>query len=520
MSTGTTLKKLLGGRAAQPDRSTDRVPGRGRERLPDIVLVMTDQQRHDQTGYASGGHFETPAIDRWAAQAVRFDQAHSASTTCVPARVSLLTGIDAHRVPVLDDGFTMREGFWTVAHGLRRAGYQTALVGKMHFIPHDADQGFDTMRTCEHLFPADFEAATPPPSGFDHYHDWLVEQGVPDWRATLYDPRAPGDPRFPLDARYHPTNWIADQAVDVLERRDPDRPLFLVVSFPHPHEPHNPPEPYASMFARDDVRLPADGFEVNDGLPEDFLEAMTVKAGVWGAARVPSEAFLREYLSLTRGLIRHIDDAAGRVLDRIDRSRTVTFFTSDHGDYGGHRGLIRKIPWIPFEDLTHVPLVIDAPDAVAGRVVPSAVSTADFALTCLDYAGVDIDPWSFDSRSLRPLLTGRDTAADRERTLVHSPNSGWPTIRRGPFKLITRPHYLWRSSVLFDLETDPGETTDLKDDARHRKLARDLENELLARLFRPVASPPPVDRDEPGSAVAFGVEPGPVAPDQREDAVA
>lgn len=472
-----------------------------RSALPDIVVVMSDQQRHDQTGYASGGHFETPNLDRWASRSVIFEQGHSASTTCVPARVSMLTGIDAHRVPVLADGYTMQEGFWTVAHELRRAGYHTALVGKMHFIPHDAHQGFDTMRTCEHLFPRDFDARPDTdPGAFDHYHQWLVGEGVPDWRRTLYDPIADGDPLFPLDARYHPTNWIADEAVRVLAERDPDQPLFLIVSFPNPHEPHNPPEPYASMYSREDAVLPRDGFEVNAGLPDVFCEELATSAGLWVPARVPSEAFLREYLSLTRGLIRHIDDATGRVLEQIDPQRTVTFFTSDHGDYGGHRGLIRKVPWIPFDDLTRVPLVIGAPDAVAGRRVPSAVTTADIALTCLDYAGVDFDPWLFDSQSLRPLLTAQDTAADRERTLVCSTNSGWPTIRRGPYKLITRPHMAGRSTVLFDLDTDPGETVDLKDHPRYRRLARNLDNELLARLFRPVAdmpAPEPRAADQP-----------------------
>lgn len=457
---------------------------------PDLVLVMTDQQRSDQTGYASGGYVETPTLDRWAAGATTFDRACSASTTCVPSRVSILTGLDAHRVPVLEDGFTMQPGFWTVAHALREAGYQTALAGKMHFIPHDADHGFDVMHTCEHLFPPDFTEKRKANGGLDHYHDWLTAEGLRDWRKDLYTRREPGQPVFPLDPSAHPTNWIADRAIEVLRRRDPDRPLFLVVSFPHPHEPHNPAAPYDSMYPLTDSVLPADGFEVNAGLPEEFLEPMTVKSGVWGPSHIPSEAFLRQYLARTRALIRHIDDVTEQILEHVDRSRTVTAFTTDHGDYGGHRGLIRKVPWIPFEDLVRVPLVVDAPDGVPGQRIDEPVSTADLTLTFLDYAGVPAPAVAFDSRSLRPLLTGTAQAADRDRTLLFSPNSGWPSLLKGRYKLLTRPVYFRRACVLLDLEEDPGETVDLAQDPGRAPLVADLEQELMARLLRPVEDLP------------------------------
>src|SRR3954465_9890437 len=113
-------------------------PGR---RPPDLVLFMTDQQRFDQTGYASDGHFETPVLDALAAGGAMFERAHSASTTCVPARASLLTGVAAHRLPVQADGFTLQEGYWNVAYALGRAGYETALIGKMHFNPMNGRHG-------------------------------------------------------------------------------------------------------------------------------------------------------------------------------------------------------------------------------------------------------------------------------------------------------------------------------------------------------------------------------------------
>jgi arylsulfatase len=464
---------------------------------PDLVLFMTDQQRFDQTGYASGGHFETPVLDALAASGTTFDLAHSASTTCVPARASLLTGVAAHRLPVQADGYTLREGYWNVAYALARAGYETALIGKMHFNPMNGRHGFETMRTCEHLFPGDFTPQRILCSGFDDYHQMLVDHGLADWRQHLDDEREPGQPRrpyFPYDEHFHPTEWVADEAIALLERRDRTRPLFLVVSFPHPHEPHNPPERYGRLFDPADSIIPAEGFETNDGLPPGFQEAFAADDGPWQASRVRSEEHLRDSLAIVRGLVRHIDDAMGRVLTSIDADRSVVMFTSDHGDYAGHRGLMRKLPWIPFDDLARVPLVVRAPDGPPGLRSADLVSSSDLVLTCLDYAGVEVDAEVFDSQSLRPLVTGATPGVgDGDRALLMSPNSGWPSVRRGSLKLITRRHWVHPGRALFDLDADPGETVNLVDDPRYAEELDELQAWLDAELARPLADLPFVE---------------------------
>jgi arylsulfatase len=459
-------------------------------RQPDIVLILTDQQRHDQVGYASGGHFETPNLDALAARGTVFDHAYSAATVCVPSRVSMLTGLAAHRV-ALEPGtdLHLRQGTATVARSLRAAGYQTALVGKMHCWPMNGDYGFDIMRTCEHLFPPDFVDGRPAqPEGVDDYHRWLLDQGVADWRAEPAAPRdanMPAPPRFAYDADLHPTNWVARQALDVLEHRHPDRPLLLIVSFPHPHEPHNPPEPYESMYDPADSILPADGFEANENLPAPFLDAIDQQGQVWSAVRVPSPGWLRGSLAITRGLIRHIDDALGPVLERIDLDSSLVVFTSDHGDYAGHRGLVRKIPWIAFDDLVRVPLVVSAPDGEAGRRQSALVQNSDFALTCFDYAGIEVDASDYESRSLRPRLTGPD-GGDDERAFFLSPSIGWTGVRRGRFKYLGRRNVYFPARALFDMEDDPGETRDLANDPRYASVADDLEAILDQELARPI----------------------------------
>jgi arylsulfatase len=451
---------------------------------PDLVLFMTDQQRFDQVGYASGGHFETPTLDGLAARGVIFENAYSASTTCVPARVALLTGLQPHRVPTQVTRFALREGFWTIARGLAAAGYETALIGKMHFAPIHADHGFETMRLCEHI--GQLQARGAPLDDLDDYHDWLLAQGVADWRLKSPDDRQSSGSRFPYAPELHPTEWIAHETTSFLERRAHDRPLFLVVSFLHPHAPLNPPEPYASMYPPADARLPATGFEVNRDLPDVFRKAMT-QFGKRRPVRVDEshEQLVRTFLATVRGLVRQIDDAMGRIVARLDLDNTVVFFTSDHGDYGGHRGLLRKMPWIPFDDLARVPLVVAGAHVIGGRRIRDLVQSCDLALTCLDFAGAGPPAgFEFETCSLAPFSRGQSVEASDDRAVFCATTMGWPMVRRGAHKCIL--HRGSNTGVLFDLERDPDESRNLWDDAGCRALANDLSAVLMHELQRGV----------------------------------
>jgi arylsulfatase len=449
---------------------------------PDIVLFLTDQQRFDQLGYSSGGHFETPNLDSIARRGVIFGGAYSASTVCVPARVALMTGIEPHRVPTQENPWALREGFWTVARELRRAGYQTALIGKAHFAPVHADHGFETLRLCEHLQAQGLgPLSRERHDEFDDYHDWLADLGYPDWR--FEDGGQAGTPKathvFPYGPDVHPTGWVEREAAAFLDGRDRSRPLFLVVSFPHPHAPYNPAEPYASMFEPEDARLPDGGFGVNAGLP--MVCQLALKS-----ARTRDEAAdelrLRRFLATIRGLIKHIDDAIGRLAGRLDMASTLVAFTSDHGDYAGHRGLLRKTPWMPFDDLARVPLFYAGLGVEGGRVVPHLVQSYDFALTALDYAGLEPGADDLDGRSLRPLLAGTPEAADHERSVFCAIGMGWPMVRRGNHKYFV--HAQHGSPVLFDLAADPAERVNLAGDPGFAEVERDLSERLVRRMSK------------------------------------
>jgi arylsulfatase A-like enzyme len=451
---------------------------------PDLVLIMTDQQRFDQVGYSSGGHFETPTLDSLAAQGVIFDTAYSAATVCVPARSALLTGLQPHRLPTQENGLVLREGFWTVAHELRHAGYETALFGKMHFSPVHAHHGFETMRLCEHirhqaLGPLSRERG----DEVDDYHDWLLANGLPDYRI---DRVKPTEAPFPFPTEAHPTVWLEREVSAFLANRDRSRPLFLVVSFLHPHAPYDPPEPYASMYDPADSVLPPAGYEVNEKLPLVFQLATD---GLTRAEAADPDR-VRAFQAIVRGSVKQIDDSVARLVAQLELERTVVFFTSDHGDFSGHRGLMNKIPWIAFDDLARVPFFVTGADIAGGRRVPELVSSCDLALTCLDYAGIaPPEGVEFATRSLRPILDDDPAADDLDRTVLCATTLDWPMVRRGRHKYLI--HAVHRDQpVLFDLEADPLERVNVVDEPAYRTVRDELSATLYEALSESVLDIP------------------------------
>jgi choline-sulfatase len=148
----------------------------------------------------------------------------------------------------------------------------------------------------------------------------------------------------------------------------------------------------------------------------------------------------------------------GRIVAELDMDRTVLFFTSDHGDYAGRRGLVRKIPWIPFDDLARVPFFVTGAGVAGGRRTAELIQSFDFAPTCLDYAGVDVDFGAFDGTSLVPVLGESEATLDAARMVHCGISMQWPMVRRGPHKYLRSS---WGEEVLFDVERDPGEVYNL-----------------------------------------------------------
>lgn len=453
---------------------------------------MTDQQRGDCLGCDGHPVLETPYLDELASEGTRFRRAYSASPSCVPARATLLTGMDQWHTGILGMGKgqgPMRSNYrYTLPGTLAAAGYHTQAIGKNHFTPQRALNGYhntildESSRVVSPGFVSDyrawFERNKTGPYG---YRDHSV-----DWNSWMARPTH-------LPEHLHPTHWTAQQAIEWLSRRDPEKPFFLKVSFARPHSPYDPPQVYYDMYKDRPMPEPAVGewSAGHDGQPT----ANSVNA--WRARRSPEE--IRRARACYYGSITFIDHQIGRLLyelrmqDPQAYANTFVIFLSDHGDMLGDHHLWRKT--YAYEGSARIPMIVRPPKSwgwPAGLVRDEVVELRDVMPTFLEAAGVDVPP-TVDGASLLPLVRGEESAGWRpyllgEHCWCYSHEQANLFLTDGREKYIWLP-YLGREQ-LFDLEQDPGERHDLATDpAQAQRVAR-WRRRLVEELERRQAEAP------------------------------
>jgi choline-sulfatase len=241
------------------------------------------------------------------------------------------------------------------------------------------------------------------------------------------------------------------------------------------------------MYDPSSTPLPADGFTANARLPAVIHAIKPI--GNFAPMRVDSLPIdaVRRILTYMRALVKQIDDAIGRLMAKLDLEETFVCFTSDHGDYAGHRGLLGKVPWVSFDDLARVPFFCSGCGVQGGRRVASLVQNFDFAPTVLEYAGLNVSGYDLDSRSLWPYLQG--THPEPESNAVFSATSmGWPAVRKGMLKCILRGRH--KRGMMFDLDCDPGETHDVSREGAYQREAMQLHFLLVKCLTKTVPELP------------------------------
>jgi arylsulfatase len=417
------------------------------DQQPNFILFMTDQQRGDCL--SSDGHpcLLTPVMDSIGGGGTRFRRAYTTCPSCVPARRSLLSG----QFPINNQMVGMTTSPWepptTMGHELQKAGYQTAIVGRMmHQYRPDSHYGFEHMAEDYGSY---LSANMPNGGGGQKGH------GIPSngWTARPWH----------LDDHLHHSHWVVNEALHFLETRDTTRPFFLCVSFAAPHPPLTPPAFYMDRYLRQDLPGPYIGdwaeAPANGGIGLDIERP---------AVDLQGEAF-RSCAAGYFGLINHVDDQMYRVLDVLKRGRsrfgdTVTMHCADHGEMLGDHHLFRKT--YAYESSARVPLLISAPASFGFpkmQVSNDPVCLEDIMPTVLDLAGCDI-PENVDGQSLVPLLRGDTSHSCRE--VLHGEHARcYDDIYNNHYLTDGHEKYIWLShtgqELLFNLEEDPKELTNL-----------------------------------------------------------
>jgi len=443
-------------------------PSRRADGRPNILLVMADQLAAPFLSM-HGGPAVTPSLDALAARGTTFTSAYSNSPLCAPARFLMMSGQLNSKIGAYDNASELPASVPTFAHHLRAAGYQTSLVGKMHFVGPDQLHGFEERLTTD-IYPADF-GWTPnwgdPDGRFDwwfHNMDSVVNAGLADVSNQLdYDD----------DVAHHAIRKLRD-----LARTRDSRPWMMTVSFTHPHDPYVARQGFWDLYDHDTIPMPLVE-RPDDGDLDPHSRRLHHVIGADDADVTDEQIRNARHASLAN--ISYVDRHLGALLDVLDRhdmaDDTVVVFTADHGDMLGERGLWYKMCY--FEHACRIPMIVRTPSSTVGTVVDSHVSLLDVAPTLLDLARVE-PPAVMDGASLLPLLggTGEPDRAVVGEYMGEGAIAPIFLIRRGPWKFVwSQPD----GAQLYDLDADPHELTNLVGDPDFTDVLADFTAELLGR---------------------------------------
>jgi uncharacterized sulfatase len=434
---------------------------------PNILVFFTDQQRWDTVGAYGQPLDVTPNLDRMAREGVRFDRAFTCQPVCGPARACLQTGKYATETGCVRNHIALPTDETTLAHLLGGQGYQAGYIGKWHLASGPGDD-------------PDYRTTPVPPERRGGYDDYWLASDVLEFTSHGYDGHmfdGQGNRvEFP-EGRYR-ADAMTDFAIDFLrEKRDPNRPFFLFLSYIEPHhqndnDRYEGPHGSKEMFA--------------DFVPPADLAAMG-EQGDW-----------RESYPDYLGCIHSLDANLGRLRDELESlglaDDTLVVFTSDHGNHFRTRN--REYKRSCHEASIRIPLVIHGPGFEGGIVRDELVSLIDLPPTIASAGGTTV-PSDMKGRRLQDLAAGRATDWPEEVFLQISEDHVGRAIRTDRWKyevwVPSGEHWSDRDSStsevyhekhLFDLHADPNELHDLVNEPDLHQVRSQLAETLKRRMVQ------------------------------------
>ena len=426
------------------------VAGAAVPRRLNVLWICADDHAAYVIGAYGNRRVHTPNLDRLAAGGMRFDRAFCSSPVCTAARDSFITGRYPRTIGVTELKTPLPKGETTLAHVLKRAGYDTAAIGKMHFNSKQT-YGFD-LRIDLGRYEAELAKRGKKPIPAD-----IAVQ--PPWR-PFRDPariwlNANDLPYGAVDADMDATYFVEETARFLSQPHA--KPFFLIVSFYEPHSPFYFPVEDRGRVTPSSFPVPVAGPEDAGQIPAVFRDLTPAEKQGIAAAYYTSVEFL--------------DSKVGQVLAALEKSgqaqNTLVLYTADHGYLLGQHGRFEK--HCSYEEAIRPPLMVKCPDVVRpGGATSALVEFVDLFPTVLDLCGVKIPP-NVQGRSLVPLLKGRTKTHRAEVFIEYAPNEE-AAVRDERWKLVfergqrrrtdgydTGLPLPGRTIRLYDLTNDPSE---------------------------------------------------------------
>ncbi|MEM9159142.1 MAG: sulfatase-like hydrolase/transferase [Verrucomicrobiota bacterium] len=455
---------------------------------PNVLIIYTDQQRADALGASGNPHIHTPHLDRLAERGTLFSRCFAQNPVCMPSRASFLTGRYPSALGITHMGVPMPPEIPNIATYFSTAGYHTANIGKLHFLPHaNRDHTLPHPKyDFDHL-----EISDEPGPYEDAYRAWVASKdpsqlphlslGLPparsDWNRIMNveDPiphpyASPDAARndfkgalaFSGDDAYSHSAFVGQRTIDYLNSRaDNSQPFMAIAGFYSPHAPWIVPQCFLDQYDPQNLPLVSD----RGDLPEEQVRSAT-----------------HGYYAM----VTEVDHWCGKIFETLasngQADNTIIVFTSDHGEWLGDRGRFAK-GYPADAPVSNVPLLIHSPSiAPSERKVETIVEALDVLPTLLELCGLTLSS-KLQGQSLASLMKGENES--REESAL-TEGTGWRCLRTPTHRYLNQtegPERLWK------VDGDAEKEIDLAHESESSSQAlSELRRKMIAKMLR-AASP-------------------------------
>ncbi|MBQ2751416.1 MAG: sulfatase-like hydrolase/transferase [Oscillospiraceae bacterium] len=443
------------------------------KKRPNILFILTDDQRAGTIHALGNDEIKTPNMDRLVERGTAFTRAYipggTASAVCMPSRAMLNSGKTLFHLE--ESGKNIPACDTTMGQCFLDNGYHAAAIGKWHNGVASFSRSFDN--GADIFFGGMWDHWNVPVNDFhqDKVYDSQIHF-VPNFSASSESVKVLADR---INAGVHSTDLFSGAAVDYIENYDSEQPFFMYLSYLAPHDPRTMPEEFRNMYDPADISL-----------PPNFYEMPVVNCGWSNKGRDENtEAYprrpdaIKKHIADYYAMISHIDSGVGKVIEALEKKGmledTIIVLTGDNGLAIGQHGLMGKQNI--YDHSVHVPLVMCGPGIEKGQRNENFVYLLDIFPTLCELCGMEI-PASVDGKSFAPMFS--DAGYKTRNELYLAFQSRIRGVMDERYKLIEYRTDDLKLTQLFDLKNDPWEKNNFYDIAGYEDIAANLREKLFA----------------------------------------
>ncbi len=460
---------------------------------PNIILIFPDQHRGDIMGCMGDPVVITPNLDKLASEGVLFTQCFTNSPLCVPARATLMTGKYVSEHGVINNNMEASSSSQSHVRNIRDAGFHTAVIGKTHLYQHiagnDTNDKIDVIR--EWGFD-DIHEITGPIASIrldSPYTEYLKEKGLlevhrkylrdyfVEWRRGEAKPWKL--PPSPLPKEDQLDSYTGQKTVEWLHNYHEEKPFYLQICFPGPHDPFDSPQEYRDLYNSEE--MPKGILEKPKQPYPGNIKFVLNWSGLNGMTQAQNQLMKTFYY----GKITLIDEWIGKIMKTLEEKEllddTWIIYNSDHGEMLGDHMMSHKIVF--YEGALRIPLIIRPPGGTDGWKCNGLTDHIDIATSLIDIANAK-PLENCEGRSLiSQVLAGpKNQHAQKGKIVVFSQVLGYTMVRNEQYKMVVRSHNL-EPVELYDLTNDPDELENKVNDSSLSYVRQNLIDIHIRKLL-------------------------------------